>query len=72
MGLATESNSIGVYKAYIKDTNGLKNLGLPSLFSESNKFNLRSVPSFLFIFTVVEELLIIYIFIYLQVIYIRG
>ena len=34
-----EGNSIGVYKACIKDTNGLKDLALPSLFSESNKLN---------------------------------
>ena len=67
-----EGDSIGVYKAYIKDINGLKDLTLPSLFSESNEFNLGLIPSFLPIFTVVEELLIVYIYIYLQVIYIRG
>ena len=72
MGLATESDNIGVYKAYIKDANGLKDLVLLSLFSESNEFNLRPIPSFLFIFTVVEELLIAYIYIYLQVMYVRG
>ena len=39
MGLATKGNSIGVYKVYIRDTDGLKDLALPSLFGESNKFN---------------------------------
>jgi hypothetical protein len=67
MGLAIEGNGIGIYKAYIKDTNGLKDPALPSLFNESNKLNLGPIPSFLPIFTVVEELLIIRIYIYLQV-----
>ena len=39
MGLATEGNSISVYKACIKDINSLKDLALPFLFSESNKLN---------------------------------
>jgi hypothetical protein len=60
-----EGDSIGVYKAYIKDANGLKDLVLLSLFSESNEFNLRPIPSFLFIFIVVEELLIAYIYIFI-------
>jgi hypothetical protein len=68
MGLATESDSIGVCKACIKDADSLKNLVLPFLFSESNELNLGSVSSFLPIFTVVEELLIICIYIYLQVV----
>ena len=72
MGLATESDSIGIYKAYIKDANGLKNPVFPSLFSKSNEFNLGSISSFLPTFTVVEELLIVHIHIYLQVIYIYG
>ena len=72
MGLATESDSIGVYKACIKDADSFKNLILPSLFGESNEFNLGPAFSFLPIFTVVEELLIIYIYIYLQVVHIRS
>ena len=72
MGLATEGNSIGICKAYIKDTNSFKNLVLPSLFSKSNKLNLGSASSFLPILTAVEELLIARIYIYLQVIHIRG
>jgi hypothetical protein len=72
MGLATEGNSIGVYKACIKDANSLKNPALPSLFNKSNKFNLGPIPSFLPILTAVEELLIIYIHIYLQVVRVGG
>ena len=29
MGLAIEGNNIGIYKAYIKDANSLKDLTLP-------------------------------------------
>jgi hypothetical protein len=72
MGLAMEGDGIGIYKAYIKDVNSLKNLALPFLFSESNKFNLGPVLSFLPIFTAVEELLIACIYIYLQVVCVGG
>ena len=72
MGLAIEGDNIGIYKACIKDANSLKDLTLPSLFSKSTGLNLRPISSFLPILTVVEELLIAYIYIYLQVIYIRG
>ena len=65
MGLATEGDSIGVCKACIKDINSLKDLALLSLFSESNGLNLGPIPSFLPILTAVEELLIVYIYIYL-------
>ena len=65
IGLVIEGNNIGVYKACIKDADSLKDLVLPSLFSESNKLNLGPVLSFLSIFTVVKELLIAYIYIYL-------
>jgi hypothetical protein len=40
MGLATEGNNIGICKACIRDTNSLKDLALPSLFSKGNKLNL--------------------------------
>jgi hypothetical protein len=72
MGLATEGDNIGVYKACIKDTNSLKNPTLPPLFGESNRLNLGPVPSFLPILTAVEELLITYIYIHLQVIRVYG
>ena len=72
MGLATEGDNIGVYKACIKDANSFKNLTLPSLFGESNGLNLGPIPGFLPILTAVEELLIARVYIYLQVVYIRG
>ena len=72
MGLATEGDDIGVYKACIRDANSLKNLTLPSLFSNSNGLNPGPIPSFLPILTAVEELLITRVYIYLQVVHIRG
>ena len=72
MGLAMEGDNIGIYKACIKDANSLKDLSLPPLFSKSNGLNLGPIPSFLPILTVVEELLIVYIYIYLQVVRVRG
>ena len=72
MGLAIEGDNIGVCKAYIRDVNSLKDLALPSLFSEGNKLNLGPIPSFLPILTAVEELLIARVYIYLQVMRVRG
>ena len=67
-----EGDSIGIYKAYIKDADSFKDPALPFLFSESNKFNPEPIFSFLSIFTAVEELLIIRVYIYLQVVCVRG
>jgi hypothetical protein len=72
MGLATEGNNIGIYKAYIKDANSLKDLTLSPLFGESNGLNLGPVPGFLPILTAVEELLIACVYVYLQVVRIYG
>ena len=60
-----EGENIGVYKAYIKDAYGLKDLTLFILFGESNGLYLRPIPGFLFILTAVEELLIVCVYIYL-------
>jgi len=68
MGLATEGDNIGVYKACIKDANSLKDLTLPPLFSESNGLDLGPIPGFLPILTAVEELLITRVYVYLQVV----
>jgi len=68
MGLATEGNNIGVYKACIKDANGLKDLTLPPLFGESNGLNPGPICGFLPILTAVEELLITRVYVYLQVV----
>ena len=65
MGLATEGNNIGVWKACIKDANGLNNPTLPPLFSESNGLNLGPIPGFLPILTAVKELLIARVYVYL-------
>ena len=72
MGLATEGSNIGVCKACIKDADSLKNPTLPSLFGESNGLNLGPVPGFLPILTAVEELLIARVYVYLQVVRVRG
>ena len=72
MGLATEGNNLGVCKACIKDANSLKDLTTPSLFSKSNRLNLGPIPSFLPILTAVKKLLIARVYIYLQVVRIRG
>jgi len=72
MGLAIEGDNIGVYKAYIKGTNGLKDLTLFPLFGKSNRLNLGPVSSFLPILTIVEEPLIARVYIYLQVMRIHG
>jgi hypothetical protein len=72
MGLATEGNNIGVCKAYIKDASNLKDLTLSPLFSKSNGLDLGPVPSFLPILTAVEELLIARVYVYLQVVRVRG
>ena len=72
IGLAMEGDNIGVYKACIKDANSLKNPTLPSLFSDSNGLDPGPVPGFLPILTAVEELLIARIYIYLQVMRVRG
>ena len=64
-GLATEGDNISVYKAYIKDADGLKDLTLSPLFSKSNGLNPGPIPGFLPILTAVEELLITRIYVHL-------
>ena len=68
IGLATEGDNIDIYKAYIKDANSFKDLTLPPLFSKSNRLNLGPILGFLLILTAVQKLLIVYIYIYLQVV----
>ena len=67
-----EGDNIGICKACIKDANSLKDLTLLPLFGKSNGLNPGPVPSFLPILTVVEELLITRVYVYLQVVRIRG
>ena len=72
IGLATQGNDIGVCKAYIKDIRNLKSPINPLLFSNSNILNLEPVPKDLPLLTGVEEIMIAYIYIYLQVVCVRG
>ena len=72
IGLATDGDNIGIYKDCIKDANSFKNPTLPPLFGKSNGLDLGPIPSFLPILTTVEELLIVYIYIYLQVVCVRS
>ena len=72
IGLATEGDNIGVCKACIKDADSLKYPTLPPLFSKSNGLNLGPISSFLPILTAVEELLITRVYVYLQVVRVRG
>ena len=72
MGIATEGDNIGIYKAYIKDANSLKYLTLSSLFGKNNRLNLGPIPGFLPILAAVEEFLIARVYVYLQVIRVRG
>ena len=72
MGVAMERNNIGIYKAYIKDADGLKDLTLPPLFSKSNGLDPGPVPGFLPILTAVEELLIARVYVHLEVVRVRG
>jgi len=72
MGLAIKGDNISIYKACIRDANSLKDLAFSFLFSKGNKLNLGPVSGFLPILTAVEELLIIYIYVYLQVMRVRG
>ena len=67
-----EGDDIGIYKACIKNANSFKNLTLLPLFNKSNRLNLGPIPGFLPILTAVEELLIARVYVYLQVVYIRG
>jgi len=60
-----EGDDISVYKACIRDANSLKDLALPSLFSEGNELNLGPILGFLPILTAVEELLITRVYVYL-------
>ena len=68
MHLATQGDDIGVYKACVKDAKSLKYLSEPFLFSDANNIDLGVVSKHLPILTKVEEMIITYIYIYLQVV----
>ena len=66
------SDDIGVYKACIRDTKSFKDLSEPFLFSNANNIDLGTIPKHLPTLTEVEEMIITYIHIYLQVARVRG
>ena len=72
MHLATHSDDISIYKACVRDTKSLKNLSKPFLFSNINNIDLGAIPKYLPILTKVKEIIITYIYIYLQVARVRG
>jgi hypothetical protein len=59
-------DNISICKAYIKDTKSLKNPSKPFLFSNINNIDLGTVPKYLPTLTEVEEIIITYIYIHLQ------
>jgi hypothetical protein len=65
MGLAIQGDNISIYKAYIKDIKSLNNLTLLFLFSDANKFNPGLIFKDLLILTRVEEIMIIYIYMFI-------
>ena len=72
MRLATQGNNISIYKACIKDAKSLRYLSEPFLFSNVNNINLGTMSKHLPILTEVKEMIIIYIYIYLQVVRVCG
>jgi hypothetical protein len=67
-----EGNNIGIYRVCIKDANSFKNLTLFPLFSKSNELNLGPISGLLPLLTAVKKLLITCVYVYLQVVHIRG
>ena len=72
MHLATQGNNISIYKACVKDAKSLKYLSKPFLFSNANNIDLGTISKHLPILTKVKEIIIIYIYIYLQVARVHG
>ena len=65
MRLATQSDNISVYKAYIKDTKSLKYLSEPFLFSNVNNIDLNTISEHLPTLTKVKKMIIAHIYIHL-------
>ena len=70
--LATQGDNIGVCKACIRDANSLKYLSKPFLFSDTNNMDPGTIPEYLPTLTEVEEMMIAYIYVHLQVARVRG
>ena len=67
MHLAMQGDDISVYKACVRDAKSLKYLSKPFLFSDVNNMDPGTVPKHLPTLTKVEEMMIAYIYIHLQV-----
>ena len=72
MHLAIYGDNISIYKACVRDIKSLKNLSKPFLFSNANNIDLGTMPKHLPTLTEVEEMIITYIYIHLQVARVRG
>ena len=72
MHLATHSDDIDVYKAYVRDTKSLKNPSEPFLFSDANNINLGAIPKYLPTLTKVKKIIIARVHVHLQVARVRG
>jgi hypothetical protein len=70
MHLATQSDNISVYKACIRDAKSLKYLSKPFLFNDTNNMDLGIMPKHLPTLIKVKEIIIAYIYIHLQVVWV--
>ena len=61
-----------MYKACIRDAKSLKYLSEPFLFSNANNMDPGAIPKYLPTLTKVKEIMIAYIYVYLQVARVRG
>ena len=72
MHLATQGDDISICKACVRDTNSLKYLSKPFLFSNANNIDLGTIPKYLPTLTKVEEIIIARVYIHLQVARVCG
>ena len=70
MHLAIYSDNISIYKACIRDTKSLKDLSELFLFNNINNINSGTMPKHLPTLTKVKEMIITYIYIHLQVVWV--
>ena len=65
-------DDIGVCKACVKDARSLKDLSEPFLFGDANNMDPGAMPEHLPTLTEVEEMIIAYVHVHLQVARVRG
>ena len=68
MHLAIQGDNISVYKTCVKDIKSLRYLSKLFLFSNINNMDLGTMSKYLPTITEVKEMIIAYIYIYLQVV----